>query len=85
MSRTFHLCCPKCKKEVWIGQGSEQLDYVYTDDDTTVLLEEFLREHMGRPIFVLDLDWMDGYTDYELPAEGKPVCEGSPEFKDFNP
>jgi hypothetical protein len=67
MSTSNHLLCTICSEYIWVGQS----DYVYTDDETVLMIAEFLEKHRGHYlIYGTDIGYgLKRFTPKQRPEE----------------
>jgi hypothetical protein len=71
MSQTFSLVCHETKKCVWVGQGHGSMTVFYSGESQTMEdLGQFLREHEGKPLFLLCDDENDMFCEYKRLENG---------------
>ncbi len=66
MSETYNIGCKKCKKFVWVGQGSygdKYEGYLYTGEGKIEVLYKFLIDHKRHPL-IFDNDQLSEFEDY---------------------
>lgn len=50
MSRTFELICHDCKTALWVGQGNEGREYIYSTPEAVTALKDFLFAHQRHKL-----------------------------------
>ncbi len=70
MSMTYDIVCVKCKKELWIGQGST----IYTGEKETMeKLKKFLYEHENHPLMFTEANKTYDFMEDDVLPEGYKI------------
>lgn len=73
MSRTYELVCRETRQKLWVGQGREEMDNLYSTPNALELLRGFLVATKGKALVLMCTDTEDGdwgdYEDFDADAD----------------
>ena len=77
MSKTYSIACKQCKVHLWIGQGQDKMETLYTNKNTIFSLKLFLNSHrMHELIFDENCDSSIGdFVEIDVLDEDPPNRE----------